>query len=379
MGKLTIIELNYHCHDTVSVAEVVQLHWPSSGYLHLLKEKADVQFVKHLQQSTAQTIDGVPYLFFKRRNRFWQIPFATHRYIKQQKPDVVLVQGLVFPLQVIALKWLLGKRTLLIAQHHGEKPPTGWGAGIKGWLQRRADTCIAAYTFTALGNAEPWLEAKIIARADKCVEVLEAAPTIEKLDKTLSQQQTVIKGSPSFLWVGRLNHNKDPLTVLMAFSDYLLQNPAARLYMIYNQTDAQLMNLIKQMLQVNAKLGAAVQLVGEVAKAEMAQWYSAADYYVSASHREGSGYALLEAMHCGCIPVVTDIPTFSKITDGGKLGFLYPPSNPNNLLQVLLGLEGVDKKNLSAAVLIHAQEKLSHEAIAGEMVGLVERLKGKLF
>jgi hypothetical protein len=63
MGKLTIIELNYHCHDTVSVAEVVQLHWPSSGYLHLLKERAHVQLVKHLHQPTAQTIDGVPYLF----------------------------------------------------------------------------------------------------------------------------------------------------------------------------------------------------------------------------------------------------------------------------------------------------------------------------
>jgi glycosyltransferase involved in cell wall biosynthesis len=292
---------------------------------------------------------------------------------------VVLVQGLVFPLQVIALKWLLGKKTSIVVQHHGEMPATGWGAGIKGWLQRQADTCIAAYTFTALGNAEPWLAAKIIAKADKCVEVLEAAPSIVQQDKTLAQQETGIKGSPSFLWVGRLNHNKDPLTVLAAFSDYLLQNPAARLYMIYNQIDVQWVDLIKQMLQADTKLGAAVQLVGEVAKAEMAQWYSAADYYVSASHREGSGYALLEAMHCGCIPVVTDIPTFSKITDGGKLGFLYPPGNPNNLLQVLLGLGQIDRTALSAKVLTHARGKLSHEAIAGEMVGLCERLKGKLF
>jgi len=55
----------------------------------------------------------------------------------------------------------------------------------------------------------------------------------------------------------------------------------------------------------------------------MPVFYSAADIFIVGSHREGSGYALMEACACGAVPVVTDIPTFRLLTADGSLGELW--------------------------------------------------------
>ena len=44
-------------------------------------------------------------------------------------------------------------------------------------------------------------------------------------------------GSPAVLWVGRLNADKDPLTVLAGFERALDGLPAATLTMIYSEED----------------------------------------------------------------------------------------------------------------------------------------------
>lgn len=368
MDKLKIIELNYHCHPSGSPAELLALHQAASGFVMEMKDWANIILVKHRFEACQVLHDGAPCHFFVRRNRFWQIPWATHRFIKKEKPDVIIVQGFVFPLQVMALRMLLGKQPRIIAQHHGESP---W-KGIKGWAQRMADRYIHAYTFTGIGNAEPWLRRKIIAHPQKCVEVLEAAPRMERHDKADALQKTGMQGQPSFLWVGRLNPIKDPLTVVTAFAQYLVHQPLAKLYMVYQEAD--LLEDIKALLDKDARLQQALQLIGKLHNQELAFWFSAADYYLSGSHREGSGFALLEAMCCGCIPIVTDIPSFKKITNDGKLGFFYPPGQRDALLQVLLGLDGVDKNALRAEILAYAQAHFTHRAIANEMMGVVEKL-----
>lgn len=371
MTKLKIIELNYHCHPSGSPTELLALHHAASGFVWEMKAWADMVLVKHRYQAASIVQDKVPCHFFVRRNRFWQIPWATHRFIKKEKPDIIIVQGFVFPLQVMALRMLLGKRPLIIAQHHGERPWTG----IKGWAQRMADRYIAAYTFTDNGNAVPWLRSKIINSPQKCFEVLEAAPSLQPQDRTQALQLTGMDGHPNFLWVGRLQPVKDPVTVVNAFAQYLAHQPQAKLYLVFQ--DAALLGTIQAMIQKDDRLRQALHLVGKLDNNTLAHWFSAADYYLSGSHREGSGFALLEAMRCGCIPIVTDIPSFKKITDGGRLGFFYPPGQRDALLQVLLGLDRVDVNALRAEVLAYAQQNFTHAAIAGEIFKLLEKLRGE--
>ena len=56
--------------------------------------------------------------------------------------------------------------------------------------------------------------------------------------------------------------------------------------------------------------------------------------FVSGSHSEGSGYALIEAMSAGVVPVVTDIPSFRAIA--GDCGARWPPGDAGAFADALL-------------------------------------------
>ena len=64
---------------------------------------------------------------------------------------------------------------------------------------------------------------------------MQASSVFQPANKTDARKQTGIDGHPVFLWVGRLDANKDPLTVIRAFLQFLNNQPAARLYMIYQE------------------------------------------------------------------------------------------------------------------------------------------------
>ena len=58
--------------------------------------------------------------------------------------------------------------------------------------------------------------------------------------------------------------------------------------------------------------------------------------FVVGSHHEGSGYALMEALACGAMPVVTDIPTFRLLTADGTLGALWTPGDAGDCARALV-------------------------------------------
>jgi len=340
------------------------------GYISYIKKLLQVQVAKHLNYEGLEKIDGVQYAFFKSNNSFFHIPFKTHKYIKQQQPDVVLVQGFVFPVQVIALRLKLGRRVKIIIQHHGEKPFTG----IKKYFQKMACRCTDAFLFTARGNAMPYIESGLITNKERCFDVLEASTFITRQNRQGSKKLLGITGEDNFLWVGRLDANKDPLTVLQGFEKYLHYNPAAKLFVIYQEED--LLPQVKQMIEESTLLTAAVRLVGKVDHTMLGYWYSAVDFYISGSHKEGSGYALIEAMACGCIPVITNIPSFKTITSGGLLGVLYEKGNTDALLSAMLKTRDINRNEMSSAIINYFREHLSFKGIAEDMYAVCKKLVG---
>jgi len=369
---IKLIDLVYHSHlNYTRPQQVTENHAPALTFATYLNDRLDFAFVKHTTFEQYAVMNGVPYYFFKGRNRFWSITIKTHVLIRKLKPDIVLVQGLVFPLQVMFLKLFCGNKFKLVIQHHGELPSDG----LKGRLQKIACNMTDAFLFTSAGNADAWKKKNIIRPDARIFELLEASTVFKPIDKALAKQHTGVTGKANFIWVGHLNKNKDPLTVLNGFHDYLHINPAAKLYMIY-QTDA-LLNDIKQLIASATLLSNSVVLVGEVANTDLPYWFSAVDFYISGSHKEGSGYALLEAMACGCIPVVTTIPPYKKITLNGEYGFLYPPGDACALGETLKGLEGTDWQKLSAAVLSHFNKNLSFKTIADDLVYICHQLMDK--
>ena len=55
----------------------------------------------------------------------------------------------------------------------------------------------------------------------------------------------------------------------------------------------------------------------------LAQYYRAADVYLSASHVDGSSVALMEAMSCGCPALVSDIPSNLEWVHDGREGWVF--------------------------------------------------------
>jgi len=365
---IKVIDIVYHHHQEFSDPEkMLEKHRPAFGFSAFTESLLDIQFVKHLNYKGVTTINGSLYAFFKSRNRFWWIPFTTHRYIKKQKPDIIIIEGLLFPLQLIALTFLLGKNCKFIVRHHGEKPLTG----IKGFIQQRADKYIHTYLFTSRNNAAEWIP-KIIKDVTKCVEVLEASTHFTRKCLEKSQAATKMSGRNNFLWVGRLITGKDPFTVLTAFGCYAQSQPDARLYMIYQ--DEQLLAGVKKMIAQSDILQQTVTLTGRVENSDLPDWYSAANFFISGSHREAAGYALLEAMACGCISLVTRIPAFEKITDNGKYGFLYSPGDIKGLTALLKNLNNIDVDAYRQQIEKHFNGQLSFKKIAADISALCMQL-----
>jgi glycosyltransferase involved in cell wall biosynthesis len=366
---LKVIDIVYYTHqDLRNPMDVISKHHPANGFAHFMDNRIHLQFVKHLDYEGIRLISGTRYAFFKSVNRFWHIPFKTHRYIKSQNPDVVIVEGLIFPLQLMMLKWSLGKYCRIVAQHHGESP----FSGMKAVLQKSADRFIDAYIFTASKNAGEWIDRKIIKDASKCREVLESSTSFVRRNRKLSQEKINIMGIYNYLWVGRLNQNKDPLAVLKGFEKYARYQRDACLYMIYQEDD--LLPEIEHMRDTSPVLKRSVKLIGKIGHLRLNDWFSACNFYISGSHREGSGYALLEAMACGCIPIVTTIPSFEKITMKGNHGFLYPPGNYEMLALVLESMHhiNIDLKRKEIELFFH--ENLSFRNIAENLCQVISQL-----
>ena len=322
-----------------------------TGILEKLAADHEVISIEHISYNGRLQQNGVQYLFTRLKGKTTRFPFKIHRLIKDLQPDFVFINGLIFPLQVIQLKLTLGKRTKIILLHRAEKP----FGGIKKLFQKMADRYIEAYLFASPGFGEKW---KGNIDKNKIYEVIQASSVFQVTDKAMARNITKVSGHPVFLWVGGLTVNKDPVTVVKAFLDFAARHQKARLYMIF-QTE-ELLPVISKLILDHA-MGGNVFLKGLVPHNALTDWFNSADFYISASHYEGSGVALSEAMSCGCIPITTDITSFQKMK--GHCGYGFKAGDDRELLSILEKSLHTDLENEREKVLRQFKDELSFEAI----------------
>jgi glycosyltransferase involved in cell wall biosynthesis len=327
------------------------------GILESLSKNNTVISIEQIDFEGDLVYNGVQYYFRRFSKLARRFPFKLHYFIKKQQPDVVFIQGLHFPLQVIQLRLLLGKKVKIIVQNHAEKPFTG----IKKYLQKIADRCINAYLFASRDMGLDWIKKGNLASAEKIHEVMEVSSVFYPLERETARAHTGVESRLVFLWVGRLNENKDPLNVVKAFLQFVDSEPSATLYMIYHTTELlpQINTLLKNSANENA-----VKLIGQIPNDNLLHWYNSADYILSGSYYEGSGTAVCEAMSCGCIPIVTDISAFRAITDNGNCGLLYEAGNQQALLSALVKSQSMDTSEKQIKTLAWFNQNLSFDAIA---------------
>jgi glycosyltransferase involved in cell wall biosynthesis len=79
----------------------------------------------------------------------------------------------------------------------------------------------------------------------------------------------------------------------------------------------------------------AVTLLPQQSRAEMANLFRQAQVVVSPSTHDGTPNTLLEALACGCFPVVGDIEPLREWITQGKNGFLVNPTDPQALADAM--------------------------------------------
>jgi glycosyltransferase involved in cell wall biosynthesis len=257
-------------------------------------------------------------------------PHALYRVLHEIRPDVVHVNGLVFPAQVAELRWRLPAATPIVVLNRGERPHN-WRLILAQRLVRR---WIDGFLFTTDAIADEWRHAGVIGRRQAVLSVLATSSSLGPRPRGDARQRTAVHGTPAVLWVGRLHPRKSPLVALDAFDRARGRLDDPQLFVIFQEN--QLLEEMRAVCASRPGLTERVHFVGRVAHADLADWFSAADLFVTSSPAEGSNVALLESLSCGLLPVCSDNPANRFATADGEAGLLFPRGDATRAADALI-------------------------------------------
>ncbi len=275
----------------------------------------------------------------KRNPLLWfTVPFfiaamfaITWRLTRRLRPQLIhahwiLPQGFI----AILVKAITG--TPVIITSHGSD-----AFALRGFLSRqlkritlaRADlwTANTRATAEAIGTTPGQISARIV-------------PMGVDVDRFSSGQRTELRSEiPDnhhiILCVGRLVEKKGVRYLIEAFS--LLPNRIQeRTHLWIVGTGDEFMPL--QQLAEQLGILRHTRFTGEVANADLPDYYSAADLFVSPSAMEGQGVVFLEAFAAQCCVIASNVGGIPEIIQDGKTGILVNPGNPHQLAQAIQAL-----------------------------------------
>ena len=252
------------------------------------------------------------------------------RLLREIKADVLHVHGLGFAEQAFAISQCLPQLPLLF-QDHADRPPRWWWRR-QSW--RRWYAAASGVAFTASALAEPFTRARLFGPMTQLFAIPESSSRFVPGSRSDARTASGLHGDPCVLWVGHLATGKDPLTVLDGVAQASLALPGIQLWCAFG--NAPLLDEVQRRMDRDPRLTGRVHLLGKVAHPRIQTLMQAADLFVSGSHAESCGYALLEALASGATPVVTDIPSFRALTDDGRIGQLWSPGDATGLAQALV-------------------------------------------
>jgi glycosyltransferase involved in cell wall biosynthesis len=315
-------------------------------------EVVPVVHCRHRTAATIVTHAGVDY-------RFHTSDAALVREVRAEHPDVVHVHGLGWSRLLLRMRKLPAP---IVLQHHGEPQFTGRTRLAHRMVRGR----VAAYLFTGAvhGQAEPWIDAGVIRADARLCEVLEAAALWTPTDTPAVS----LEGAPAVLWVGRLIAGKDPLAALDAVALALRDVPDVHLHLL--ATDRTMERAVRARIDDEPALQSRVHVHDPVPVGEIERWYRGAPVFLSTSHREGSGYSLIEALTCGCAPVVTAIPPHLAILDAAAASVVgtFPPGDAPAaaaaLVQVVGRLPSTGEPNVNGGRSLLDWTGVGHQLVA---------------
>ncbi len=326
-----------------------------------------VSIVQASSHSECLKRQGVDYYFlpFGEGQRTQPQDAALGELLRRLSPDLFHVHGLGFPRDVVSLA-SLAPGTPIVLQDHANSPPRIWRRGL--W--RRAMSLASGIAFCVSDQARPFADAGLIGAHTRLYDIPESTSRFAPADRQGARRSTGVEGDPAVLWVGHLNANKDPLTVLEGISAAARELPGLQLYCCFGA--APMLHEVQDRIARDPDLRDRVHLAGRVSHERIEQLMRAADLFVLGSHHEGSGYSLIEALACGLPPVVTDIPSFRALTGEGAVGMLWRCGDPRALCDALRTMSARAGSEVRAAVRAHFDRELSFDSVGRKLAAMYE-------
>jgi len=359
---LRVVHVSFHLDVEQRDGAALLRAWPTLPAVASAVARAgvDVTVVQTAHKSETIQRDGVGFHFVEGAHRDWARVFER---VASLEPDVVHVHGLNVPRAMRPLSRAVPGVPVLV-QDHGGPVPAGWRRIAWGWAHRT----LSAATFTASEQATPWKRAGVL-RADLPVfEVLEGSSEFTPGDR----DATNMSGAPCLFWTGRLDANKDPLTMLAAVERAAAVVPGLRLWCCFGE--AHLLDAVNERIARSTVLAERVHLLGARPHDEMELRFRGADFFVQTSHRESTGYSLIDALACGATPLVTDIPAARKIV--GDAGSLTPVEDSRSLGDAIIEWAGRDQEVLRRAARARFEKALTFDVIGAQLRVVYETLAG---
>ena len=163
--------------------------------------------------------------------------------------------------------------------------------------------------------------------------------------------------------------------LIRAFSLVLKELPEARLVLKYYSAPEK-----DKFVRLARELGVYDKIVwaGKIDYNSMVKFYRSADVYVSLSFTDSGPVSMLEAMACGCVPVVSDLKNIREWVRNGENGYLVDPGDADSAAQAIVNIlsnrglrEQFGQRN--AAVI---REQADQEKCLGEIEKISYRLVG---
>ena len=135
-------------------------------------------------------------------------------------------------------------------------------------------------------------------------------------------------------FLGRLDEPRKGLpTLLAAMERVVVERPGVRL-LVSGHGDAD-----EVVDELSPEVRAAVRFLGVTSEVDKARMLRTVDVYVAPNlGGESFGIILVEAMSAGAPVLASDLDSFARVLDGGRVGTLFPAGDVGALAESLLGL-----------------------------------------
>lgn len=353
------------CHVSFGTIRTAPRTWLKTipyfaSILSKISDKREVVSIHFALEADTISFENVTYHFIEDTISERILLSRIARLVRSLNPQAIILHGFHAGFTTYRFATMMADFAVYV-QHHGEKV---FGFP-KRLLQKSIDKIVKGYLFSSKEMGESWVREGLIESWDKILEVPEVTSSF-----TVNNPQAARERTLSFIWVGRLDANKDPITLVDGFIRFLKVQPNAKLLMIFGTTE-----LLTEIENRTRDFRENIHLVGHCQHSEMPGFYRAADFIISTSLFEAAGVSVLEGISCGCIPILSDIPPFKKITAQGRVGLLFKKASPVALSETLLKAAHLDITEQRKKTLAHFDEHFSSAAIADKIIEITDCLE----